>query len=189
MLAMDIADFRYMLYMVLTEEQLVAVVRLGPEWFGLLSVATTGKRSNLILSVLEHGANIPWLGPIASLVEKPPEKKKKKKSVWSKDKLGAKAASEQAAIEPSYATERLKSNPHIRSAESLQQDLGRCSVHLMRGVVGGQVQTCMCRANLQHQAGAVVRTAARPPLRDEGGATRVGCLCRDGGVEGRFVFP
>jgi hypothetical protein len=33
----------------------VALVRLGPSWFGLLCPFTEGKRTNLMLSVLDHG--------------------------------------------------------------------------------------------------------------------------------------
>ena len=130
MLQKDAPDFRALLYQVLKGESLVALVRLGPSWFGFVCPFTEGKRTNMMLSVLDHGATFPWLGSIASLVDAP-QINVKRKSIWvrasSKDgdsKAGG-GSSKAGPAEPSYATGRSLTSPAVRNPKQLQLDLQR----------------------------------------------------------------
>ena len=130
MLQQDTPDFRVLLYQVLKSDSLVALVRLGPSWFGFVCPFTEGKRTNMMLSVLDHGASFPWLGSIASLVNAP-QINVKRKSIWvrssSKDgdsKSGG-GSSKVGPAEPSYAIDRSLTSPAVRNPKQLQLDLQR----------------------------------------------------------------
>lgn len=63
-------SFAVLLHGSLKVESMVALTRIGEDWFGMLySWADSKKKSNLMLSVFEPGAdNIPWLGNLNSMV-------------------------------------------------------------------------------------------------------------------------
>ena len=106
--------------------QSVALVRLGPSWFGLVYPFTEGKRTNLMLSVLDHGATFPWLGAISALVDIPP-KTVAKKSIWTKKTTSndakAKGGASVGPPEPSYAVDRAAASPVVRTPKQIQTDL------------------------------------------------------------------
>uniref|UniRef100_A0A3Q2DCD8 Integrator complex subunit 14 n=1 Tax=Cyprinodon variegatus TaxID=28743 RepID=A0A3Q2DCD8_CYPVA len=62
-------NFCVLLHGSLKVEGMVALVQLGPEWFGMLySQADSKKKSNLMMSLFEPGPNpLPWLGKITHL--------------------------------------------------------------------------------------------------------------------------
>lgn len=62
-------NFCVLLHGSLKVEGMVALVQLGPEWFGMLySQADSKKKSNLMMSVFDPGAEpLPWLGKISHL--------------------------------------------------------------------------------------------------------------------------
>lgn len=62
-------NFCVLLHGSLKVEGMVAVVQLGPEWFGMLySQADSKKKSNLMLSVFDPGPQpLPWLGKMSHL--------------------------------------------------------------------------------------------------------------------------
>uniref|UniRef100_A0A671V5J5 Integrator complex subunit 14 n=1 Tax=Sparus aurata TaxID=8175 RepID=A0A671V5J5_SPAAU len=62
-------NFCVLLHGSLKVEGMVALVQLGPEWYGMLySQADSKKKSNLMLSVFDPGAEpLPWLGKISHL--------------------------------------------------------------------------------------------------------------------------
>ncbi|XP_061917102.1 integrator complex subunit 14 [Entelurus aequoreus] len=62
-------NFCVLLHGSLKVEGMVALVQLGPEWFGMLySQADSKKKSNLMMSVFEPGPEpLPWLGKSAHL--------------------------------------------------------------------------------------------------------------------------
>lgn len=127
-------DFRYMLFQVLSTEAMVAVVRLGPSWFGLVAPYAEGRRLNLMLSVLDHEATVPWLGSIAAIVDT--RQAPKKKSIWVRraaDSESAHRGANSSPIEPSYASDRSLTSPTVRSAKQLQLDLQRV-LRLGRGL-------------------------------------------------------
>ncbi|XP_061773100.1 integrator complex subunit 14 [Nerophis ophidion] len=72
-------NFCVLLHGSLKVEGMVALVQLGPEWFGMLySQADSKKKSNLMMSVFEPGPEpLPWLGksshlgPISEAAENP----------------------------------------------------------------------------------------------------------------------
>ncbi|XP_077424923.1 integrator complex subunit 14 [Vanacampus margaritifer] len=72
-------NFCVLLHGSLKVEGMVALVQLGPEWFGMLySQADSKKKSNLMMSLFEPGTEpLPWLGkishlgPISETVENP----------------------------------------------------------------------------------------------------------------------
>uniref|UniRef100_A0A3B3XVH6 Integrator complex subunit 14 n=1 Tax=Poecilia mexicana TaxID=48701 RepID=A0A3B3XVH6_9TELE len=62
-------NFCVLLHGSLKVEGMVALVQLGPEWFGMLySQADSKKKSNLMMSLFEPGSDpLPWLGKISHL--------------------------------------------------------------------------------------------------------------------------
>ncbi|XP_012706758.1 integrator complex subunit 14 isoform X2 [Fundulus heteroclitus] len=62
-------NFCVLLHGSLKVEGMVALVQLGPEWFGMLySQADSKKKSNLMMSLFEPGPDpLPWLGKISHL--------------------------------------------------------------------------------------------------------------------------
>uniref|UniRef100_A0A8C6LIJ5 Integrator complex subunit 14 n=1 Tax=Nothobranchius furzeri TaxID=105023 RepID=A0A8C6LIJ5_NOTFU len=62
-------NFCVLLHGSLKVEGMVALVQLGPEWFGMLySQADSKKKSNLMMSLFEPGPDpLPWLGKITHL--------------------------------------------------------------------------------------------------------------------------
>uniref|UniRef100_A0A7N6A8Q5 von Willebrand factor A domain-containing protein 9 n=1 Tax=Anabas testudineus TaxID=64144 RepID=A0A7N6A8Q5_ANATE len=62
-------NFCVLLHGSLKVEGMVALVQLGPEWYGMLySQADSKKKSNLMMSLFEPGAEpLPWLGKISHL--------------------------------------------------------------------------------------------------------------------------
>ncbi|XP_044050138.1 integrator complex subunit 14 isoform X1 [Siniperca chuatsi] len=62
-------NFCVLLHGSLKVEGMVALVQLGPEWFGMLySQADSKKKSNLMMSLFEPGPEpLPWLGKISHL--------------------------------------------------------------------------------------------------------------------------
>lgn len=62
-------SFCVLLHGSLKVEGMVALCRLGPEWYGMLySWADSKKKSNLMLSTFEPGLDaVPWLGPLDRL--------------------------------------------------------------------------------------------------------------------------
>ncbi|XP_049579752.1 integrator complex subunit 14 [Syngnathus scovelli] len=62
-------NFCVLLHGSLKVEGMVALVQLGPEWFGMLySQADSKKKSNLMMSLFEPGTEpLPWLGKISHL--------------------------------------------------------------------------------------------------------------------------
>ncbi|KAG5273526.1 hypothetical protein AALO_G00152350 [Alosa alosa] len=62
-------NFCVLLHGSLKVEGMVALVQLGPEWYGMLySQADSKKKSNLMMSLFEPGPDpLPWLGKIAQL--------------------------------------------------------------------------------------------------------------------------
>ncbi|KAM6246380.1 integrator complex subunit 14 isoform 2-T2 [Spheniscus humboldti] len=68
-IAGKIPNFCVLLHGSLKVEGMVAVVQLGPEWYGMLySQADSKKKSNLMMSLFEPGPEpLPWLGKMAQL--------------------------------------------------------------------------------------------------------------------------
>uniref|UniRef100_A0A3P8VDB0 Integrator complex subunit 14 n=1 Tax=Cynoglossus semilaevis TaxID=244447 RepID=A0A3P8VDB0_CYNSE len=62
-------NFCVLLHGSLKVEGMVALVQLGPEWYGMLySQADSKKKSNLMMSLFEPGSEpLPWLGKISQL--------------------------------------------------------------------------------------------------------------------------
>ncbi|KAF5895053.1 von Willebrand factor A domain-containing protein 9, partial [Clarias magur] len=62
-------NFCVLLHGSLKVEGMVALVQLGPDWFGMLySQADSKKKSNLMMSIFEPGPEpLPWLGKISQL--------------------------------------------------------------------------------------------------------------------------
>lgn len=62
-------NFCVLLHGSLKVEGMVALVQLGPEWFGMLySQADSKKKSNLMMSVFDFGPEpLPWLGKVSQL--------------------------------------------------------------------------------------------------------------------------
>jgi len=77
----------------------------------------------MMLSVLDHGAVIPWLGAIAKIIDAPLAKKK---SIWSRPAAGdaadtaAGGAAASKLHEPSYALERAFGSPVHTLAASIR---------------------------------------------------------------------
>ncbi|XP_053128359.1 integrator complex subunit 14 isoform X3 [Hemicordylus capensis] len=68
-IAGKIPNFCVLLHGSLKVEGMVAIVQLGPEWYGMLySQADSKKKSNLMMSLFEPGPEpLPWLGKMAQL--------------------------------------------------------------------------------------------------------------------------
>nr|XP_046208022.1 integrator complex subunit 14 [Oncorhynchus gorbuscha] len=64
-----VPNFCVLLHGSLKVEGMVALVQLGPEWYGMLySQADSKKKSNLMMSLLEPGPEpLPWLGKVSHL--------------------------------------------------------------------------------------------------------------------------
>eukprot|EP01129_Flabellula_baltica_P009886 TRINITY_DN4116_c0_g1_i2.p1 TRINITY_DN4116_c0_g1~~TRINITY_DN4116_c0_g1_i2.p1 ORF type:complete len:492 (-),score=72.93 TRINITY_DN4116_c0_g1_i2:493-1968(-) len=72
----DIA-LSYMLHSSITEENVVALVALGDNWYGYVKSAKQNENSTLILSLLNPHQKIEWLGPLNSLSTEKPDYGKK----------------------------------------------------------------------------------------------------------------
>uniref|UniRef100_A0A4W5LN70 Integrator complex subunit 14 n=1 Tax=Hucho hucho TaxID=62062 RepID=A0A4W5LN70_9TELE len=64
-----VPNFCVLLHGSLKVEGMVALVQLGPEWYGMLySQADSKKKSNLMMSLFEPGPEpLPWLGKVSQL--------------------------------------------------------------------------------------------------------------------------
>eukprot|EP00039_Didymoeca_costata_P006359 m.89517 g.89517 ORF g.89517 m.89517 type:complete len:727 (-) comp13226_c0_seq4:53-2233(-) len=117
-------DFRRLLFLALESDNLIAVARLAPSWFALVHPSSEGKKQNLMISVLDHGANIPWLGDLASIVDAKP---KTQVSIWLQKKGSEDSQNEILLPQdpPSYVSFSESACPTVRSSKQLQQDIAR----------------------------------------------------------------